>query len=328
MADFRVVAAGTGTPVADATAWLDFPRSRIACGDFEDPVDLGWHADSDGRLRFPVPEDGDFTICVHAPGLSGRNVHSVRDDIELRPLGSIAGRVRFADGTPAAGVRVEAATGWADEAPRDERAAVTGADGRFRIDGLASAVHHVLVEAGSGPSITPLRRDVDVPDESLDLVVTGAPAIEGRVVDVRGRPVFDVEVRARPTDKGPDMETRTDADGRFRLAGAGAGKYDVEVGEFGYPFGTTKGAVAGKEIVMRAELGYKIAGRVLDGAGRPRTGCVVSAKGHRTRTDASGRFVIDDIEGGLWDLEVDYRSPDSGGKRIRAGTTDVILVAR
>jgi hypothetical protein len=178
--------------------------------------------------------------------------------------------------------------------------------------------------------------DIEVPDASVDLVVAASPAIEGRVIDVRGRPVVDALVRASRRGEVWERETYTDAKGRFRLAGTCATKYDIEVSEFGvYPFGKAKGVTAGKEIVVRAELGYRIEGKVVDGEGVPRAGCVVTASGTRggvtgrwVRTDILGRFVLDEVEGGLWDLEVEYRVPDSGGKDVRAGTTDVVLVSR
>jgi hypothetical protein len=339
MADLRVLAAETGAPLRDATASLYFPPDAIYCGNFEDSVDIGWHADREGRLRFPIPRDGRFVIRVRSPGRSGRDLRwrLPEGDVELKPLGALAGRVRFTGGKPAAGVRVEAATGWAGETPHEKRATTTDADGRFRIEGLASAVHHVLVESvADGPSIARLMRDIEVPDASVDLVVTASPAIEGRVIDVRGRPVVGALVRASRRGEVWERETCTDAKGRFRLAGTGATRYDIEVSEFGvYPFGKAMGVNAGKEIVVRAELGYRIEGKVVDGEGAPRAGCVVTAMrpsggvtGRDARTDILGRFVFDEIEGGLWDLEVEYRVPDSGGKAIRAGTTDVVLVSR
>jgi len=341
IADLRVLASETGAPLADATASLYFPPDAVYCGNFEDSVDLGWHVDEQGRVRFPIPRDLDFEIQVRAPGRSGRDLRYdlcwrfPRGDVELKPLGALAGRVRFADGKPATGVRVEAATGWSGETPHEKRETLTDADGRFRIDGLASAVHQVLVEsAATGSSIVPLKKDVAVPDESLDLVVEAGPAIEGRVIDVRGRPVFDALVRASRRGEVWERETYTDAKGRFRFPGTGTTKYDIEVSEFGvYPFGKAKGVTAGKEIVVRAELGYRIEGKVLDGDGLPRAGCVVSGSRqhggwHRVRTDVLGRFVLDEIEGGLWDLEVEYHVPDSGGKGVRAGTTNVVLVFR
>jgi hypothetical protein len=166
--------------------------------------------------------------------------------------------------------------------------------------------------------------------------VAASPAIAGRVVDVRGLPVADALVRASRRGEVWERETHTDAKGRFRIAGTGATRYDIEVSEFGvYPFGKATGVKAGKEIVVRAELGYRIEGKVVDGEGAPRAGCVVTAMrtsggvtGREARTDILGRFVFDEIEGGLWDLEVEYRVPDSGGKGVRAGTTDVVLVLR
>jgi hypothetical protein len=182
---------------------------------------------------------------------------------------------------------------------------------------------------------------VVVPNEAIDLVAERALAIEGRVLDARERPVADIEVRATPRQDGlPLLETRTAADGSFRIAGAAACKYDLQMSRDGlWPDGRRRGVTAGaRDLVLRAEIGYRIAGRLVDGEGQPRAGWIVEAdrndrggcRDHRARTDATGRFVLEEIEGGLWNLKVGrwgHIDPDSGG-RVRAGSEDVVLVLR
>ena len=347
VAVFRVVAAEGGAPVPGAMATSYLPPDAIYCGPSEQPSDLRIsRADEAGRIRVPIPRDGDWQVQIGAPGFSSRRIPAdhVGGRESLKPLARIAGRLRFAGGRPAAGIRVEVSTALGSGAPYQSRETLTDADGRFRFEGLAAVDYCLSAVSGTrGPSITELhQRDVPAPSESLDLVVQAALTIEGRVVDVRGRPVVDTEVRA---DKENDedaatLETRTDKHGAFRLAGAAAGTYVVRVSRDGHrPDGKAAGVAAGtKDLVVRADCGHLITGRLVDGAGRPRPGWVVNAErdegrisDSRARTDADGRFVLEDLDGGVWNLELGrwgHRKPDSGGEAVPAGTEDVVLVLK
>ena len=91
-------------------------------------------------------------------------------------------------------------------------------------------------------------------------------------------------------------------------------------------------------MVLRAGIGFRIAGKVVDGNGNPRAGWLVTAQhrwtdafDHRARSDAEGRFVIEELDGGPWNLTLGLyarRPPDSGGERVPAGAEDVVLVLR
>lgn len=338
---FRVVAADGGAPICAATATRYRRLTEVACGAFERPVDCrSWRADENGRLRIPIPRDGEWEIQVRADGFSGRDVlaKDIGDHVALNAPAAIAGRVRFGDGRPAAGVRIEVSPPWDSDAAYSDREAVTDAEGRFRIEGLAPIAHYVLVEStAEGLPIAEVRMDaVAAPNAAVEIVVEAARTIEGRVVDARGRPVTGVEVRGEMGDSA--LTTETDEDGAFRLVGALAGKYDLVASRDGlHVDGRVPGVAAGtKDLVVRAELGLRIAGRVVDGEGRPLAGWVVNANNdlsrgeHRARTDADGRFVIDELEGGSFDLKIGqwaHREPE-GGKDVRAGTEDVVLVLR
>jgi hypothetical protein len=95
-------------------------------------------------------------------------------------------------------------------------------------------------------------------------------------------------------------------------------------------------AAGTRGLTLRVELGLRITGQVVDGAGRPVVGWVVNANAelsygeHRARTDAAGRFVIEDLAGGPWDLNLGqyaHKEPE-GGTQVRAGTENVVLVLR
>jgi len=346
-AAFEVVAAEGGAPVPGVTATL-VPQSSgpILCGPFELPVSVRtWRADERGRFRILLPLRGEWNLELRAPGFAGRDLDArlVPRQVVLRPPGVIAGRVRFPDGKPGAGVRVEAESDGEWHGPRDDRETRTDGEGRFRFDGLGSSPHNLIVNSGAaGPSIVErFIRGVAVPSESLEVVVSPALTIEGKVVDVRGRAVEGFVVEAEPKrEDAASLETRTDARGAFRLAGAVDGSYKVRVSrDRGWAEAELEAVKAGtKDLLVRAEVGYRITGRVVDGAGRPRPGWVVYASwkagggdDRKVRTDAAGRFAFEGIDGGTWELKLGLwggRTPDGGPALVTAGAEDVFLVLK
>ena len=322
---------------------LDFQRTGpVGCGAFESPTDLrAGRADKQGWFRFEVPRSGDWNLLVRAPGRSTLDIPivGVRSEVVLDPLAFVAGRVRFPDGTPAAGLKVEIST----DSPYDERTTRTDGAGRYRFDGLSAGKYFVLVESTPGAaSIAMLRRyDVKVPGGKIDFVATRAPSISGRVTDVLGRPVSGVRILAEPeeNDDADDIETRTDGRGSFRLAGLVPGKYTLRIFDADHQtIGRLPSVAAGTaRLAFQADWGHRIAGRLVDGAGRPRAGWAVGAyrrKGalpsSEARTNKQGRFVLDNLIGGEWTLKIGrygHHEADSGGK-VRAGATNVTLVMK
>ena len=151
----------------------------------------------------------------HAPGaLYGTG--SRREPIALRRAQDVAVEVRDAFERPVAGARVGLHLGCGHTP--DVRDVVTDAAGRATLpsasaacaaelwvvaDGLEATYHDLTaVPAGDGPRV---------------VRCLPAPAVEGRVVDLEGKPVVGAAVGTRTYHRGP--WTRTDADGRFRLLG-------------------------------------------------------------------------------------------------------------
>ncbi len=129
------------------------------------------------------------TVVVFSPEKKLAAVQVVRGDeaaplrIPLRPLSSLTGRVVGADGSPRAGLRVAATlsrTGeGADRLPIQlffagkrwlaslQPKATTGADGKFRLDGLLPGVRYTLaVHEGEADDNLLLRRDGVSPPEA------------------------------------------------------------------------------------------------------------------------------------------------------------------
>lgn len=180
------------------------------------------------------------------------------DDLGLRVVlgtpraeeAQIAGRVRFADGRPAAGA-------WVSAGEASTRALE---DGRFALaagDGQAPAILRAVV-----PGFQPARLDLKelsaAERRQVELVLDGAALeLAGRVVDGEGRPLAQAQVwvrggepfgmlsrrfgevdfyvhtdveellASRDGELHDGRETRTDTEGRFRLSGLLAQDYDL-----------------------------------------------------------------------------------------------------
>jgi len=182
------------------------------------------------------------------------------------------GRVVDPDGKPFAGAQVHLVS--SDQEPASNRlrpkilqASASGADGRFRFEFRKSSIENppwherpwewvsvTAVAAGYGPVWTQARKEVSGEEFTLRLVADGVP-VEGRIVDLEGRPIAAATVRveylreprSRAFDEylaalkqdGSSMtysidwnylealavvmpaELKTDSDGRFRLTGVG-----------------------------------------------------------------------------------------------------------
>ncbi|WP_244930212.1 carboxypeptidase regulatory-like domain-containing protein [Nocardioides sp. W7] len=200
---------------------------------------------ADRQLQFLPPTDGDLAeewyddVAVRADseslslptGSTGIRV----PEVELRPVGSVSGRVTGSDGAPVDDVLVGAfaATG----APLGS--VETDADGRYRIDRLkAGAVRIGFVDRISGfaaeyyedatslAAATPVTVTEAQVTTGIDATlaiaepVTDGAAVTGRALDRAGAPIPGVEVTAwvRDGDGWKSIDWgRTDRFGRYAL---------------------------------------------------------------------------------------------------------------
>jgi RNA polymerase sigma factor (sigma-70 family) len=177
------------------------------------------------------------------------------DRVEVR------GRVLDPDGKPLAGATLSVWSGVAKkEAPRARE--TTGKDGRFRImvrrSDLQDRAILVASGAGHGPDWTELPRSIPAGREVTLRLIKDSVPIEGRILDLEGRPVPDVTVEVQRLGKvagrgdlgawidrnvdlrkkgrylneegldvlpaeaaGLRLSVKTGRDGRFRLSGFG-----------------------------------------------------------------------------------------------------------
>lgn len=274
---------------------------------------------SDGRLK----EDGIRILTAKKDGRASRFVILFRpwtEDWKMRltPAATLTGRITDTNGAPVKGAVVAAyVDDFLKRLPGDVRTATSDENGRYAIDDLPAwdATGLKGTKVGENIFAGPERRRLLVthPDFALarvayrkapgeqDAELEPGAAIEGQVVDrVTGKPVADLLVQAamviQRTDRYVHLpregdETRTDANGQYRLQSLPAGTYNV----FAHPDREERAAAAIDSLVAEGgettqaptiELveGGWLEGRLLDAATRePLTH--IARDGHRFPAD-------------------------------------------
>jgi len=344
----RVSDATTGAPVANAEVVL--VTGLMGAGAAPASV----VADALGRFVFEHALPGPVVLLdARAPGYARATVgydakaprfvkagETLIVDLPLPLGGVVRGTVRGDDGRPIAFASVVA---WIPRSPVDgEVAALTDASGGYRLAGLRPESWWLTVTApGWASPVEESETKVDVgdgqPEVVRDFVLRAGGVVAGRVSLRDGTPVAGVRVTVLPRDAGKlggqvrELVAVSDRLGAYRVAGVPAG-VDVlveAVGPTGVKTRTDAFRVASGEdkavdVVLRP--GAKLAGRVVDAAGRPVAGARVrfghvepedlgrldnsfradDHLGPRTFVaDAAGGFVCDDVPPGPTLVRVD-----------------------
>lgn len=374
----RVLRGGT-TPAAGATVELTGPepyatrRSMTADGNgvyrFEHLTPGKYHAHVETRrsevLRFDEAPSSGVAVAI----VEGKTATL---DLTAPVAVSVVGMVTQA-GAPAAGVRVsahpvrDAALGL--EIPDVDfdfggtQSATTGADGKFRIDGLDAGRYRF--KARKPGSAKPSVKEIDVQTEGqrVDLTLPRG-VVEGRVVraagseGVAGATVSLVDAGERESAVGIMMAlstdagggevmtfdgqstVKTDSEGRFRLEDVPAGKYRVRARAAGLreaktePFDLGEDAAL-KGVDLKMEKAAVLLGRVLGPGGAPRSGAMVtleSVKGqggpmppNLKLTDSEGRYRFDSLNPGEYRVHAQVFG-DGGGAIAFGGEAKGVLV--
>jgi len=295
-------------------------RSRTAGTDAQGRASLGGHAEGELEIRVSHESYPPVRVTHEIVGLK-----PVERVVVLQAGGAVTGRVFAPSGDPVAGARVRLLD---DEA----RAAVSGEDGGYRLEGLGDGGAAIVAEAeGYGPGTfgAALGWDVAVPVRvrpgetvrGIDLHLTLGATVTGRVVDLRGEPVGGVAVHFHVHEgmvaRG---ECLTGEDGRFTTPPAAlpaksgftlvfrARGHDV--GDFAAG-GLAPGGRRDIGDVRASEKG-RILGKVLLGGGAPATDGTVLAGGALAPIGATGEFELAHVASGEVSLVVALSGPEGG----------------
>ena len=312
----RVVARATGAPVAGAS------------------VDVSPHGDSGDSGRAVTDEAGRFSVkglapgsydlAVSAPGFSfllrsGLTVASGERfplELQLQGTGAVEGQVKDGAGQPVAGVQVVGGNRWGGGLGSTPAEARTDAQGRYRLDGLATGRLYLTARReGATLGSSQLVEVTEDGTAQADFTLEETGTVEGVVRATSGSlPAESLGVSAFSQGGGrfgPGDVARAelDASGHFRMT-LPAGTYRVSVRPLerrtlGVSDPQTVRVEAGKSV--RAELSWvedsreknDVRGIVLEPDGSPSPGAVltVSSEGQRgmrmmAPVDEEGRFSV------------------------------------
>jgi len=260
-----------------------------------------------------------------------------QQDFALEPGMVIAGRVVSPEQRGVGGVEIEALS---QSGTLSSRGTTTSrGNGEFLIEGLAEGLYAVRVTPTHYDAPALQRVEAGTTDVVIELFEQAT--VTGKVVDPAGQPVSNFEVRARvanEVNKAFGAITAKDSvrgsrSGTFTLKGIPEGSYVIEASADGYAasFSDTITATQGlvtSDVVVRLTRGGSLSGVILDGYSRaPVVGARISTQDNdwiegdfwemfgamepsattktKVRTDENGRFEIDLMTPGLYQVQVD-----------------------
>lgn len=162
--------------------------------------------------------------------------------IQLGAPYAIAGRVTYPDGSPVTEFDVypRFTSGMHAQVHKEGWSAVSDPEGRFRIDGLTGDTNGVSARAaGYAPTAVFLDASHGAPIEDAVIRLEPESRIAGRVTTPEGVPIEGAAIRVswaalrvswayEPDRESAGVEVYSDADGRYRIAGLGAGEYPLK----------------------------------------------------------------------------------------------------
>jgi protocatechuate 3,4-dioxygenase beta subunit len=308
-------------------------------------------AGEDGGYAFDPLAGGRYALRAFADGKACRlevvslgGGSPVRQDLVLVPDRAISGRVIDA----ATGLAADGAVVLVSRIPAGGLArgdtglaflqgtrgsAVVDASGEFRIGGLLGGRHEVLaVKPGYARAAAFALAD----GEAVELSLVPGGAIVGTVTDESGAPLAGAELRVWRADQTPEGEGHSVEDGTYRVDGLVAGKKWIVA--------RAPGRVplrrAGLEVRVGAETrvdltlaaGRVIAGRVVDGEGRPLVGASVTAHPRQAMapepvlTDGIGGFRVSGLPEGKTLLRAELAGYGRGETSADTGDEDAEIV--
>ncbi|HKF41697.1 MAG TPA: carboxypeptidase regulatory-like domain-containing protein [Thermoanaerobaculia bacterium] len=254
--------------------------------------------------------------------------------------GTITGRVLDSTGKPVAGARIQwlayrtddeivlDQTTGNDPAPLGE--AATDEQGRFRIvldkPGLSVAVRVLPAGLPSARFTGPFESSED--NDLFDIQLPAAESASGQVVDDSGKPVAGARVfvasTAGPLDGDTRIlaEARTGADGSFSIPDAPDGARALVVRASGFVPVTRIQTETKATEKIQLQKGGVIHGTIVDAAGKPAPGLVVTADQVAALSDPQGNYRLPGVSPGAHHVQAlgkDDFAARKDGVRVRKG---------
>ena len=317
----RAVRADDGTPVENARVMLVPDRPGFAGASIYTAS-----SDSDGRFRFHGVARGTYSVNATASRLVMTDPITVTADVStpvedlqcsLTAALTVSGRVVDKKKNPIAGASVSIEPAGRFSFAMMDEYSITETDGSFFIDHLTPGDYRVRVNRYA---LAKDKRQLTLDKKDLtDVVLEVDPlgSIAGRVTRA-GKPVEGAYVSAKSIDEKrsrdfesfSNLQTKSDADGRFTLRGLSADTYRVSaqserVGAFTQGVDVTLGDAEVKTGVdLEMELAGSIAGVVIDQNDAPVAGVFLRFSllhgddGGQATTNEDGTFKATALSGG------------------------------
>ena len=356
----RVIDAQTRKPVTDFTATYEadlasggFGRrmrggaaARAARDSREDDEDDGASRSLDGTFAIQDVPPGTWTVTVDAEGYETARVGgvSVREgetapdvEVQVRRGRVLGGRViESQTGRPVPGVSVTASSAAATgPAGFGQAVALSDADGRFEITGLALGTYRLLAQH---PDYAEASQIVDVEQTVASVAVrlSAGGTLGGVVVAESGEPVAGAEVALQtdggggPRFGGSGPSTASDGTGAFRFDRLAAGRYSVTASLGGRSSAPVDVALLSgqsrEDVRIAIGGGTTLRGRV-SGLGSDLRGSVnVTARGPggyfaAVRPTVDGAFSLAGVPAGAVHLQATAGSFSTGSRSASADVT-------
>jgi uncharacterized GH25 family protein len=298
----------------------------------------------DGRFRFDGMSPGMHVVRAAASDRLGRRLEfelskglSRNLAIELVPVCTLKVAVEDSKGQPISGADVRLLA----KNSIDHRAAKTDEDGKLGFELLTVGKYDLDVSRPDrGKISTPIDLAPDCMEVSEKLIIRDGPGVRGKLADEAGQPIAHADVNLEHVDAQADegeettRTARTDESGRFHVPSLAVGTWQLTASKDGFVDATRTFELKKSDVDLALTLprGGAIEGRVLDPAGKPVGGWLVSAMipgfdaagedggpgsfsfGQRRFANGDGTFVFSGL--GQKDYEVFAEPPsteDKGG---------------
>ncbi|MCA0987197.1 carboxypeptidase regulatory-like domain-containing protein [Guptibacillus algicola] len=337
-----VLAGGSIQGTITDTSGASLPGSFVELTDVNGILVATITSDQNGEFLFSDIKVGQLNVKATAPDYGVSSIGVIVEPAEISTVqlslsqitGTITGVVTDTDGNPISNATVAVA----DATNTSVATVITNSDGTYTIPQLDPSEYTITAsESSSGANVvsgTVIPGDESIVD--ITLIPLGA-VVQGTILDIGGEVVVGATVELRSVSPfGPIVSTvLTDSDGNYDFGTISNGTYTIVVTATNY--GSESGSVlieAGVPTIQQFVLTpdpSSVEGVVTtDGVAAPNTVVklldITDTSIFEVQTDADGRYLIQNINPGIYTLLVnnpDYQS-EKQGFTIGAGESTTV----